>query len=42
VALRVGEVVERSLHAVETDLAGDERTRVDLALGEHVQRVAEL
>ena len=34
--------VERGVDAVEPDLAGDQRPRVDLALGEHVQRVAEL
>src|SRR3954463_9744626 len=42
VALRVGERAERRVDAVEPDLAGDQRARVHIALGEHPQSVAEL
>lgn len=38
----VGECVEGCCDAVEADGAGDERARVDLAVAEHVQSVAEL
>ncbi len=40
--LWVAEREERCVDALETDLAGDERAGIDLAFGEHVQRVAEL
>jgi len=42
VPLGIAERAERGLDALQADLAGDERPRVDLALGEHVQAVAEL
>ena len=38
----VAEGVERPGHAVEADLAGDQRGDVDLALGDRAQRVGEL
>src|SRR4051812_21309531 len=42
VLLGIAERAERGIDAGQPDLAGDQRPRVDLALGEHVQRVAEL
>src|SRR5690348_14186756 len=37
-----GEIVEGGLDAVQPDGAGDQRRRVDGALGDHLQRVVEL
>ena len=35
--LRIGEIVERVLHAGQADLAGDQRRDVDLAVGDQSQ-----
>lgn len=40
--LRVPEGVEGRRHSIEADNTGDQRSRVHLALGEHVERVPEL
>jgi hypothetical protein len=42
VLLRAGELAERGLDAVEADLGGDQRRRVDLALGQQTQGPGEL
>src|SRR5262249_37353700 len=42
VSLGIGEFGERAVHAVETDIAGDQRRAVDLALGDVMQALCEL
>src|SRR5262249_1371929 len=42
VSLGIGELGERAIHAVETDMAGDQRRAVDLSLGDVMQALCEL